>query len=101
LQVKVCTITQEADAYAAEVVKALRKAGLRAEADLRNEKITYKVREHSLAKVPVLVVVGRKEAAERLVSIRRLGSPDQSVVGLTEAISALVAEATPPDVKRG
>jgi threonyl-tRNA synthetase len=99
LQVMVATITSDADAYAQEVAAALNKAGLRAEADLRNEKINYKVREHSLAKVPVLAVVGRKEAAERLVSIRRLGSPDQTSVGLDDAIRNLVAEAMPPDLK--
>lgn len=96
-QVIVATITQDADEYAQEVTAALRKAGLRAEADLRNEKITYKVREHSLAKVPVLVVVGRKEAAERTVSLRRFGSPDQQAANLDAAIADLVAEARAPD----
>jgi threonyl-tRNA synthetase len=100
VQAVVATITQDGDAYAAEVLKAARKAGLRANADLRNEKINYKVREHSLAKVPALLVVGKKEAAERLVSIRRLGSEGQTVMPLDEAIKMLVAEATPPDVKR-
>ncbi len=99
VQVVVATITQEADAYAQEVVAAMNKAGLRAVADLRNEKINYKVREHSLAKVPVLAVVGRKEAAERMVSIRRLGSPDQNPAMLDDALKALVAEATPPDLR--
>ena len=99
LQVMVATITSDADGSAQEVAAALNKAGLRAEADLRNEKINYKVREHSLAKVPVLAVVGRKEAADRLLSIRRLGSPDQTSVGLDDAIKNLVAEATPPDMK--
>jgi threonyl-tRNA synthetase len=69
-------------------------------ADLRNEKITYKVREHSLAKVPVLIVVGKKEAAERTVSIRRLGSPEQRSASLADAVKALTAEAVPPDVRR-
>ena len=78
LQVVVATITQEADDYAYEVIAAARKRGLRVEGDLRNEKITYKVREHSLAKVPVLLVLGKKEAASRTVSIRRLGSQDQT-----------------------
>jgi threonyl-tRNA synthetase len=96
-QVIVATITQEADAYAQEVTAALRKAGLRAEADLRNEKITYKVREHSLAKVPVLMVVGRKEAAEMSVSIRRFGSPDQRPATLDDAIAELVLESRAPD----
>jgi threonyl-tRNA synthetase len=78
----------------------LQNAGLRVETDLRNEKITYKVREHSLAKVPALLVVGRKEAADKTVSIRRLGSPDQQVVSLAEALATLSAEAIPPDQKR-
>jgi threonyl-tRNA synthetase len=97
-QVVVATITSDADAYAQEVVAALTKAGLRAEADLRNEKINYKVREHSLAKVPVLAVVGRKEAAERMLSIRRLGSPDQTSVKLDEALTDLLRETRPPDL---
>ncbi|MGO4389197.1 threonine--tRNA ligase [Microvirga sp. 2YAF29] len=96
-QVVVATITSEGDDYAMEVVKAAEAAGLRVEADLRNEKINYKVREHSLVKVPVLLVVGRKEAAERTVSIRRLGSPDQKSMSLDEALKALAAEAITPD----
>jgi threonyl-tRNA synthetase len=100
LQAVVCTITQEADEYAHELIAAARKRGLRVEGDLTNEKITYKVREHSLAKVPVLLVVGRKEAAERSVSIRRLGSQAQVPMGFDEALSALADEATPPDVRR-
>ena len=68
---------------------------------MRNEKVGYKVREHSLAKVPVMLVVGKKEAQERSVSIRRLGSQDQTMLSLDEALSALKDEATPPDVKRG
>ncbi len=99
-QALVCTITSDADAYASEVVAAAKRAGIRAEADLRNEKISYKVREHSLAKIPVLLVVGKKEAAERAVSIRRLGSEQQSVMPLDAALRALAAEATPPDLKR-
>jgi threonyl-tRNA synthetase len=86
--------------YVTELTTVARKADLRAEADLRNEKINYKVREHSLAKVPVLLVVGRKEAAERKVSIRRLGKDGQQVTGLDDARAALVNEATPPDLKR-
>ncbi len=86
--------------YAREAVEAARKLGLRVEGDLRNEKINYKVREHSLAKVPVLLVIGKKEAAERLVSIRRLGSEGQQVMPLDEALKTLAAEAVPPDVKR-
>jgi threonyl-tRNA synthetase len=83
-----------------EVVKAAEAAGLRVEADLRNEKINYKVREHSLVKVPVLLVVGRKEAAERTVSIRRLGSPEQKTMSLDEALKVLAAEAVTPDRRR-
>jgi threonyl-tRNA synthetase len=97
VQAVVATITSEADGYARAVAAAADKAGLRVEADLRNEKINYKVREHSLAKVPVLLVVGRKEAAECTVSIRRLGSQEQRTTGLQDALAALVAEATPPD----
>jgi threonyl-tRNA synthetase len=100
LQAVVATITSDADDYAGEVLAAARRAGLRVEADLRNEKINYKVREHSLAKVPVLLVVGKKEAGERLVSIRRLGSEKQQVVPLDAAIAGLLDEATPPDLRR-
>ncbi|MCB8822685.1 threonine--tRNA ligase [Microvirga rosea] len=100
VQVVVATITSDGDDYAREVVRAAEKAGLRVEADLRNEKITYKVREHSLAKVPVLLVVGKKEAAERTVSIRRLGSPDQKSMTLDEALKVLADEAVTPDRKR-
>jgi threonyl-tRNA synthetase len=100
LQVVVTTITQDADDYAHEVIAAARKLGLKVEGDLRNEKITYKVREHSLAKVPVLLVVGRKEAQERTVSIRRLGSQEQHTMSIDVALKSLADEATPPDVKR-
>jgi threonyl-tRNA synthetase len=100
LQVMVTTITSEGDDYAKVVAAAARKAGLRVELDLRNEKINYKVREHSLAKVPALLVVGKKEAENHTVSIRRLGSDGQTILPLAEAIAALVDEATPPDVKR-
>ena len=100
LQIIVATITQEADDYAAEVTALARKAGLKADADLRNEKINYKVREHSLAKVPVMLVVGRKEAAERTVSIRRLGSQAQQTMTLDEALASLADEAKAPDEKR-
>jgi threonyl-tRNA synthetase len=99
LQIVVCTVTQEADDYALEIIARARKLGLRVESDLRNEKISYKVREHSLAKVPALIVVGRKEASERTVSIRRLGSNEQRSSSLDEALAALVDEAVPPDVK--
>jgi len=100
LQAVVATITDDANAYAREVVAAARHAGLRVEEDLRNEKINYKVREHSLAKVPVLLVVGKKEAAERTVSIRRLGKEGQQVMGLDKALAMLTDEAVPPDVRR-
>src|SRR6202165_132477 len=86
LQAVVATITLDADDYAREVIAAARKLGLRVEGDLRNEKINYKVREHSLAKVPALLVVGKKEAAERLVSIRRLGQEKQEVMPLDAAL---------------
>jgi threonyl-tRNA synthetase len=100
VQAVVATITSEGDEYAMEVVRAAEAAGLRVEADLRNEKINYKVREHSLVKVPVLLVVGRKEAAERTVSIRRLGSPNQQTMTLDDALKALSAEAVTPDRRR-
>src|SRR6187551_1840317 len=99
-QIVIATITQDGDDYAREVLAACRRAGLRVEIDLRNEKINYKVREHSLAKIPALLVVGKKEAESHSVSIRRLGSEGQTVMPTTEALAALLAEATPPDVKR-
>jgi threonyl-tRNA synthetase len=99
-QVMVCPITSEADDYALEVLSALKKAGLKADADLRNEKISYKVREHSLQKIPVILAVGKKEAAERTVSVRRFGSPAQEVMGLDALVARLADEATPPDVRR-
>ena len=100
LQSVIATITSDADDYAREAIEAARRLGLRVEGDLRNEKINYKVREHSLGKVPALLVIGKKEAAERLVSIRRLGSEGQEVMPLDDALHALAAEAVPPDVKR-
>jgi threonyl-tRNA synthetase len=100
VQVVICTITSDADAYAQATLEAARGMGLRAEADLRNEKITYKVREHSLAKIPVLLAVGRKEAADRTVSIRQLGSQQQSVRPLGEALAMLADEAVAPDERR-
>jgi threonyl-tRNA synthetase len=81
-------------------MRAAAKAGLRFEADLRNEKINYKVREHSLAKVPVLLVVGKKEAAERTMTLRRLGTQEQETLPLNEAITRLAEEAVPPDLRR-
>src|SRR3712207_4389308 len=100
VQLVVCTITSDADDYARDVVAAGQRAGLRAEADQRNEKINYKVREHSLAKVPVILVIGKREAAERAVNMRRLGSQDQRSMALDQAIRDLVGEATPPDLRR-
>jgi threonyl-tRNA synthetase len=99
-QAVIATITSDADDYAREVVIIARKLGLRADSDLRNEKINYKVREHLLAKVPVLLVVGRKEAAERTVSIRRFGKDSQDVLPFDVALKSLVDEATPPDLRR-
>jgi threonyl-tRNA synthetase len=99
VQVVVPTIVSDADGYAEEVVARLRAAGLRAETDTRNEKINYKVREHSLARVPALLVVGKREAEEGTVAIRRLGQEGQKVVSVDEAIALLLAEATPPDLR--
>ena len=95
-QVTVATITNESDAYAAQVAKACRAAGLRVETDTRNEKINYKVREHSHAKVPVIMVVGAKEAEAGTVALRRLGGKDQEILALKDAIDTLVAEAAGP-----
>jgi threonyl-tRNA synthetase len=96
VQAVVTTITSEGDAYAEEVGQALKAAGMRCEVDLRNEKINYKVREHSLAKVPIIIAVGKREAAEKTVSIRRLGSDKQESLALTEAVHRLREEARPP-----
>jgi threonyl-tRNA synthetase len=95
-QVVVATIVSDANDYAEQVIETLKKAGIRVEADLRNEKINYKVREHSLAKVPVMLVVGKREAEEGKVAIRRLGSQNQEIVALDQAVATLVHEATPP-----
>ncbi|MDL2402139.1 threonine--tRNA ligase [Rhizobium mayense] len=99
-QVVVATITSEADDYGNEVAEALRDAGLNVETDFRNEKINYKIREHSVTKVPVIIVCGKKEAEERSVNIRRLGSQQQTAMSLDEAIASLSIEATPPDILR-
>jgi len=99
-QAVIATITSDADEYAREALIAARKLGLRADSDLRNEKINYKVREHSLAKVPALLVVGKKEAADRTVSIRRLGKDSQDVMPLEAALKSLAEEAMPPDLRR-
>lgn len=96
LQVVVATITSDGDEYAKEVCAALKKAGIKAELDLRNEKINYKVREHSVKKVPVMLVIGKREAAERTVAIRRLGQDKQEVLALDEALAKLVKEAEMP-----
>ena len=100
LQAMICTITQEGDDYAMELAAAARKAGLRVDVDLRNEKIGYKVREHSLSKVPVIIAVGKREAEQRSVSVRRLGSQAQETLSLDEALRALAGEAVAPDVAR-
>ncbi len=86
------TITSDADDYADEVVAELQAAGLRAEADKRNEKISYKVREHSVAKTPVLLALGQREVDEHTVAMRRLGSKKQSVLALEDAVAQLAAE---------
>jgi threonyl-tRNA synthetase len=101
VQAVVATIVSDADDYAGEVLARLRAAGVRAEADLRNEKINYKVREHSLAKVPLLLVVGKREAEEGTVALRRLGSEDhQKMLSLDEAVAMISDEAIPPDLAR-
>jgi threonyl-tRNA synthetase len=99
VQAVVATIVSDADAYANEVLAKLEAAGLRAEADLRNEKINYKVREHSLAKVPHMLVVGKREAEQGTVALRTLGEQQQKVLGVEEAIAWLKDEATPPDLR--
>ena len=95
-QVVICPIVSEFDDYANEVAKAMQKAGLSVKTDLRNEKINYKVREHSVAKVPVIAVVGAKEKENRTVTVRRIGSDKQEVIKLDELIKALVEEAKMP-----
>jgi threonyl-tRNA synthetase len=99
-QAVVATIVSDADAYAETVLARLKEAGLRAEADLRNEKINYKVREHSVTKVPIMLVVGKREAEEGTVSVRRLGSQKQEVMTLDDAVKMLVDEAVPPDLRK-
>jgi threonyl-tRNA synthetase len=100
VQVVIATITSDADGYADEAAKKLRRAGLRVEIDKRNEKVGYKIREHSLAKVPVIAVVGRKEAEEGKLALRRFGGDAQTVVSLDEAIATLTKEALAPDLAR-
>ena len=99
VQAVVATIVSDADGYAEEVTAQLKAAGIRVEADLRNEKINYKVREHSVKKVPHLLVVGKREAEEGTVAVRTLGAEHQKVMPLAEAIEMLRAEATPPDLR--
>ena len=99
VQAVVATIVSDADGYAEQVAATLRKAGIRVETDLRNEKINYKVREHSLAKVPVLLVVGKREAEVGKVAVRRLGSQAQEFVTVEEIVVRLTDEATPPDLR--
>ncbi len=98
VQVVVATITDEGNDYAREVLTALKKAGIRAEIDLRNEKISYKIREHSLKKVPVMLVVGKKEIADKTVTIRRLGQEKQETLALDDVIAKLKAEAVWPHI---
>jgi threonyl-tRNA synthetase len=98
-QIVVATITQEADVYAEEVGQLLRDQGHRVVIDTRNEKINYKVREHSVKKVPVILVVGKREMDERAINMRRLGSQNQTAMSLVDAMAALKTEATPPDLK--
>ena len=100
VQVVVATIVSDADDYATDVQRACNAAGLRAETDLRNEKINYKVREHSVTKVPVIFVVGKRDVEEGTVNVRRLGSKDQVSMTLDDAIAMLREEATAPDVAR-
>jgi threonyl-tRNA synthetase len=97
VQVVVATITSDADDYALQTERRLLQAGLRAEIDLRNEKINYKVREHSLAKVPIIAVVGRREADDGTVALRRLGSKEQEFLALDDAIARIKQQAAPPD----
>jgi threonyl-tRNA synthetase len=99
VQAVVATIVSDADGYAEKVQADLSSAGIRVESDLRNEKINYKVREHSLQKVPHLLVVGKREAEEGTVAVRTLGAEHQKVMPLVEAIAMLKAEATPPDLR--
>jgi threonyl-tRNA synthetase len=99
-QAVVATIVSDADEYAGEVAAKLAAAGIRVQTDLRNEKINYKVREHSLAKVPLLLVVGKRETEEGTIALRRLGSDEhQKVMGLDEAVSMIRDEAVPPDLR--
>ncbi|HWY83301.1 MAG TPA: His/Gly/Thr/Pro-type tRNA ligase C-terminal domain-containing protein [Roseiarcus sp.] len=99
MQIVVCTITGDAGEFALAFAAKAKKRGLRVETDLRNGKINYKVREHSLAEILALIAVGSKEASENRVSVRRLGSNAQSTMGADDVIAALAKEATPPDLR--
>jgi threonyl-tRNA synthetase len=99
VQAVVATITSDADDYAKEVLAALKAKGIRATLDVRNEKINYKVREHSVAKVPVILVVGKKEAEEKTVAVRRLGGKAQEVLALADTLDTLLSESVPPDLR--
>jgi threonyl-tRNA synthetase len=100
VQVVVASITSDAEPYGRQVIEKLKAAGLRVDDDFRNEKINYKIREHSLAKVPVIAVIGRKEAETGQVALRRLGSDQQSLLSLDEAVQVLTSEARAPDLAR-
>ena len=99
VQTVVATIVSDADDYAKGAIARLKAAGIRVESDFRNEKINYKVREHSLAKVPHLLVIGMREAEEGTVAVRTLGEKNQRVMSLDDAITMLTEEATPPDLR--
>jgi threonyl-tRNA synthetase len=99
VQAVIATIVSDADDYARKIAAELRRAGLRIETDLRNEKINYKVREHSLAKTPVILVVGKREAEEGSVALRRLGSNDSTVLPLAQVKALLIDEGEAPDLK--
>ena len=101
VQIVVATITSDADSYAESVAAKFSAANLRVEIDLRNEKINYKIREHSLERLPYIAVIGRKEMESGQVVLRRLGSTEQHVLTVEDALSMLITEATPPDLKRG
>jgi threonyl-tRNA synthetase len=101
VQIAVATITSDADSYAEAVAAKLTASGLRVTVDMRNEKINYKVREHSLSRLPYIAVIGRKEMESGQVVLRKLGSTDQLVLTVEEALDMLISEATPPDLKRG
>jgi len=100
VQAVVTTIVNDVDGYARDVAATLKLAGLRVETDTRNEKINYKVREHSLAKTPFILVVGRKEAEERTLSVRRLGSEKTETMTFDEVVALLLRESVPPDLQK-